>query len=107
MTCRGAEKPDLTGRRSDRIVWRTSQGSLSIYTHLEFSEDWRFNKLSGRTPSELHRQVGILRRPYSKGEKPADLPVQEPTKFELNHQSQDRRHPVSRSRPRSLPALMR
>ena len=37
----------------------------------------------GPTLLDLYRRAAELRRSHLKGEKPADLPVQQPTKFEL------------------------
>jgi putative tryptophan/tyrosine transport system substrate-binding protein len=72
----------LTGRR-DQIVALAQRHRLpSIYTIRQFPEIGGLMSF-GTNTSESHRQVGIYAGGILKGEKPADLPVQEPTKFEL------------------------
>jgi len=54
----------------------------AIYTIRQFPEIGGLISF-GTNTSESHRQVGIYAGRILKGEEPADLPVQEPTKFEL------------------------
>jgi len=44
----------------------------------------------GPDPRDLIRSAAAYVDRIIKGEKPADLPVQSPTKYELSHQPQDR-----------------
>jgi putative tryptophan/tyrosine transport system substrate-binding protein len=101
-----AQEAYLTGRR-DQIVSLAQRHSLpAVYTIRQFPEIGGLVSF-GTNTSESHRQVGIYAGRIPKGEKPADLPVQQPTKFELIINLKRRRPWVSRSDPRFSPAPTR
>ena len=74
--------PFFTGERA-RIVALAAQYALpGIYQWRQFVRDGGLASY-GPDFSEAYRQSGILAGRILRGEKPADLPVQQPTKFEL------------------------
>ena len=64
-----------------RIVALAAAQLPAIYPFREFVDGWRPDQLRHQTPRAIGRRR--LCRPILKGEKPADLPVVQPTKFEL------------------------
>jgi putative tryptophan/tyrosine transport system substrate-binding protein len=74
--------PFLDGSRAQLVALTAQHALPAIY-------EWRESALAGGLISygtslpSMHRQVGVYTGRILKGAKPADLPVQQPTKFEL------------------------
>jgi ABC-type uncharacterized transport system substrate-binding protein len=72
----------FTSQRSQIIVLATRHGWPAIYQWREFVEAGGLASF-GPNLFDVYRQVGIYAARILRGEKPADLPVQQPTKFEF------------------------
>jgi putative ABC transport system substrate-binding protein len=72
----------FSSQRTQIIVLATRQGWPAIYQWREFADA---GGLASYGPSlfDSYRQAGLFAARILKGEKPADLPVQQPTKFEF------------------------
>ncbi len=77
-----AADPYFTGRRSQVVVLATRHGWPTMYQWREFVDIGGYASF-GSNLTEQYRQVGFFVARILKGEKPADLPVQQPTKFEF------------------------
>jgi putative ABC transport system substrate-binding protein len=77
-----AADPFFTSQRSQVIVLAIRHGWPAMYQWREFADA---GGLASYGPNlfDSYRQAGLFAARILKGEKPSDLPVQQPTKFEL------------------------
>jgi putative ABC transport system substrate-binding protein len=79
----GPQSPGRQGTKRDQILSYAARFALP--TLFSYSDDARAGGLLGYSTdlSEINRQMGAYAGRILKGEKPADLPVQFPTKVEF------------------------